>query len=81
MTISCRFQMDKRQMPVLWHQSLLVFCQRYKADISSEQKEALLQLLTVHKHYLITPEIRRELLHSTCRDAETLDETGMMQDE
>lgn len=32
-------------MPVLWHQSLLTFAQRYKNDISSEQKEALLNLL------------------------------------
>lgn len=32
-------------MPVLWHQSLLTFVQRYKNDISSEQKEALFALL------------------------------------
>ncbi len=57
-------------MPVLWHQALLTFCQRYKGGLSGEQKEALLQLLTVHKHPTITPEIRREILHSTCRDEE-----------
>ena len=65
-----RFHMDSREMPVLWHQALLTFVQRYKADLSSEQKEALLQLLSVHRHHSLTPEIRRELLHATCRDEE-----------
>ena len=35
----CRFEQDSRTLPVLWHQCLLVFAQRYKHDISSEQKE------------------------------------------
>nr|CAG4650938.1 EOG090X058P [Simocephalus serrulatus]SVE94207.1 EOG090X058P [Simocephalus serrulatus] len=68
-----KFQLDTREMPVLWHQALLTFSQRYKADLSSEQKEALLQLLTAHKHHSLTPEIRRELLHSVCRDQEMLE--------
>lgn len=68
-----RFQLDDRQMPVLWHQALLTFSQRYSGELSSEQKEALLQLLSYHKHPTLTPEIRRELLHSKCRDEE---ETG-----
>lgn len=68
---SCyRFQRDKRELPVLWHQALLTFVQRYKEDISSEQKEALMELLRAHTHELITPEIRRELVHSKCRDVE-----------
>ena len=65
-----RFQMDERTMPVLWHQALLTFSQRYKGDLSSEQKEALLQLLTAHKHPTITAEVRREILHSAPRDEE-----------
>ncbi|XP_060069999.1 bystin-like [Ylistrum balloti] len=65
-----RFTSDKRELPVLWHQCLLTFAQRYKEDISSEQKESLLELLRVHSHGLITPEIRRELQHSKCRDKE-----------
>nr|SVE75094.1 EOG090X058P [Daphnia dolichocephala] len=68
-----KFQLDAREMPVLWHQSMLTFCQRYKADLSSEQKEALLQLISVHKHHTLTPEIRRELLHSACRDEEIVE--------
>nr|CAG4649294.1 EOG090X058P [Scapholeberis mucronata]SVE93588.1 EOG090X058P [Scapholeberis mucronata] len=68
-----KFQMDTREMPVLWHQALLTFSQRYKSDLSTEQKEALLQLLTAHKHYSLTPEIRRELLYSACRDEEMVE--------
>jgi hypothetical protein len=35
--------------------------QRYKNDISAEQKNVLKEVLRVHSHYMITPEIRREL--------------------
>lgn len=55
---------------MLWHQCFLTFVQRYKEDISSEQKESLLELLRAHTHELITPEIRRELQHAKCRDLE-----------
>lgn len=65
-----RFQSDKRSLPVLWHQSLLTFVQRYKEDISSEQKESLLTLLKAQSHETITPEVRRELVNSKCRDKE-----------
>jgi len=65
------FRSDKRELPVLWHQALLTFSQRYKQDVSSEQKEALLELLKIHHHHTITDEIRRELQHSKCRDEET----------
>ncbi|XP_050502484.1 bystin [Diabrotica virgifera virgifera] len=65
-----RFQTDSRELPVLWHQALLTFVQRYKADISSEQKEALLELLKKQNHHTLTPEIRRELQHAKCRDLE-----------
>uniref|UniRef100_A0A1A9ZF57 Bystin n=1 Tax=Glossina pallidipes TaxID=7398 RepID=A0A1A9ZF57_GLOPL len=68
-----RFENDKRDMPILWHQSLLTFVQRYKNDISSEQKEALLALLRKQKHAKITPEIRRELHAAKCRDAEMME--------
>lgn len=65
-----RFERDPRELPVLWHQSLLTFVQRYKSDISSEQKDALLELLKKQSHWQITPEIRRELQHTKCRDIE-----------
>ena len=63
-----RFQSDKRVLPVLWHQCLLTFVQRYKESISSEQRDALLDLLRVHRHPQISAEVRRELTSSKCRD-------------
>ena len=50
---------------VLWHQSLLVFVQRYKEDITIEQREAIEAILKARFHESITPEIRRELREST----------------
>ncbi|XP_010189674.1 PREDICTED: bystin, partial [Mesitornis unicolor] len=64
------FRTDQRVLPVLWHQSFLAFAQRYKEDLSSEQKEALLELLKFHSHPQISPEIRRELMNSKTRDVE-----------
>lgn len=68
-----RFEHDKREMPVLWHQSLLTFVQRYKNDISSEQKDALFALLRKQQHPKLTPEIRRELIAARCRDVEMME--------
>ncbi|KAF1761696.1 hypothetical protein GCK72_009952 [Caenorhabditis remanei] len=56
-----RLKTDERDMPVLWHQCLLALCQRYKNDLSAEQKAAIHELIRFHGHYLISPEIRREL--------------------
>ena len=63
----CRFSLDKRELPVLFHQSLLTFAQRYKEDISHEQKQHLFILMQNQSHPKITPEIRRELTNSKCR--------------
>lgn len=65
-----RFETDQRDMPTLWHQALLIFVQRYKNDISSEQRDALLQLLRKKSHSKVTPEIRRELQAAKPRDTE-----------
>ncbi|KAL2754313.1 hypothetical protein ACRALDRAFT_1081400 [Sodiomyces alcalophilus JCM 7366] len=51
-----------RSLPVVFHQSLLAFAQRYRNDISEDQRESLLDLLLTHGHAAIAPEIRRELL-------------------
>lgn len=64
------FRSEKRELPVLWHQSLLTLAQRYKADLGSEQKEALLELLKIQTHPQISAEIRRELQNSESRDIE-----------
>jgi essential nuclear protein 1 len=61
------FSNDKRDLPVLWHQSLLVFAQRYKHDITAAQKEELRVLFKNQFHHLITPEIRRELFSGHSR--------------
>ncbi|CAK1548565.1 unnamed protein product [Leptosia nina] len=65
-----RFNNDNRILPVLWHQALLTFVQRYKSDISTEQRDALLELLRKQSHPTITQEIRRELQAAKCRDLE-----------
>jgi len=65
-----RFERDSRELPVLWHQAFLTFVQRYKADISSEQRDSLLNLLRQQNHHTITAEIRRELQNAKCRDLE-----------
>ncbi|KAI1497338.1 Bystin-domain-containing protein [Biscogniauxia marginata] len=50
------------KLPVIWHQTLLSFAQRYRNEITEDQREALLDLLLTHGHHKIGPEIRRELL-------------------
>ncbi|KAK0508775.1 hypothetical protein JMJ35_009051 [Cladonia borealis] len=55
------------KLPVIWHQCLLAFAQRYRNDITEDQREALLDLLLVRGHKDIGPEIRRELLEGRGR--------------
>jgi len=62
-----RFQKDDRKMPVIWHQSLLVFAQRYKQALTAQQKQQLKELMRKHAHPQITAEIRRELFSTKCR--------------
>jgi essential nuclear protein 1 len=57
------------KLPVIWHQTLLAFAQRYRDNITEDQREALLDLLLVRGHKDIGPEIRRELLLGRGRDA------------
>ncbi|KAK5137300.1 hypothetical protein LTR08_000270 [Meristemomyces frigidus] len=55
------------KLPVLWHQCLLAFAQRYKNEITEDQREALLDLLLSRGHKQIGPEVRRELLEGRGR--------------
>jgi essential nuclear protein 1 len=48
---------ERRELPVLWHQALLVFAQRYKHDVTAAQKEALKPLFKAQFHHQITPEV------------------------
>merc|ERR1739842_275682 len=65
-----KFQTERRELPVLWHQALLTFVQRYKGHVSSEQRDALIDLIKVQGHYKMTAEIRRELVNAKTRDQE-----------
>ncbi|GJJ07694.1 hypothetical protein Clacol_001899 [Clathrus columnatus] len=58
---------ESEKLPVLWHQSLLVFCQRFAPDLAPNQKDALLDVIRVHPHHDISPEIRRELVNNVSR--------------
>lgn len=62
-----RFENETRTMPVIWHQSLLAFVQRYKNELLKEDKDNLMILLEKQNHKLVTPEISRELNHSRNR--------------
>ena len=62
-----RFADDERQMPVVWHQCMLCFIQRYKDEIRPQDKEAIRKLCGIQHHYQVTPEIIRELDHGKGR--------------
>lgn len=64
------------KLPVLWHQSLLVFAQRYKNDITEDQREALLDLLLARGHREIGPEVRRELVAGRERGRDVVPTNG-----
>ncbi|ODQ78040.1 hypothetical protein BABINDRAFT_66069 [Babjeviella inositovora NRRL Y-12698] len=49
-------------LPVVWHKAFLAFAQRYKNDITDDQRDFLLETVRQRFHRDIGPEIRRELL-------------------
>lgn len=59
-------------LPVLWHQCLLVFVQRYKNELKDEARGKLKDVMRVHSHPKITPEIRRELFGLTAYKEERM---------
>jgi len=61
------FMEERRKLPVIWHQEVLIFAQRYKEDLTKEQKDAIKAVIKVHPHLQISPEIHRELDGSCCR--------------
>jgi len=69
-----RFHTETRTLPILWHQSLLSFAERYKQSITSEQKSHIKQLIRQHSHPVITREIRRELFSSKNRGEDIVNE-------
>jgi essential nuclear protein 1 len=53
---------DERELPVVWHQNLLTFAQRYKNELSDSQKETIKMVSKVKSHKAISDEIRREIM-------------------
>ena len=66
-------------LPVLWHQALLVFVQRYKSSLTADDKELIRQSVKVENHHQITKEVRRELfgVKGFKNDFEGADDEGM----
>lgn len=63
------FAAEPRQMPVVWHQCLLIFVQRYKHQLTTASRDALRGLTEVQHHYLVSAEVVRELDQAAPRDA------------
>lgn len=63
-----RFKTYDGPMPLLWHQGFLSFAQRYRNDVTEDQRDVLLDVLLVKGHPGITPEIRRELVEGRERE-------------
>ncbi|KAI3422479.1 hypothetical protein GPALN_012987 [Globodera pallida] len=59
------------ELPVIWHQTLLAFVERYANDISAEQREALIELTKVHSHHQITSDLLRLLRAAESRNEES----------
>lgn len=73
------FSKEERQLPVVWHQALLCFVQRYKAEIRREDKVTLRALCDAQHHYQVTPEVMRELDVAKSRgDKTAVDNSGML---
>lgn len=54
-------------LPVVWHKAFLAFVQRYKNDITDDQRDFLLETVRQRFHHAIGPEIRRELVSGVLR--------------
>lgn len=67
-----RFEAEDRELPSIWHQSLLMFIQRYKKDIKEEDLGDIRRLIKKHRHHLITDEIYKEIDTVIARRIRTL---------
>ena len=57
----CSFGQFGAALPVLWHQALLVFVQRYKSEFDADRKKCIRELVGLQNHAMISPEIIREI--------------------
>ena len=62
-----RFWDDKRQLPVVWHQALVTFVERYKFEITAKDKVRLRRLTGRQEHYMLTPDVLAELRYERSR--------------
>ncbi|CUM65720.1 uncharacterized protein PRCAT00003368001 [Priceomyces carsonii] len=74
---------DKKEklpvLPIVWHKAFLAFAQRYKNDITDDQRDFLLETVRQRFHHAIGPEIRRELLAGAPRlTAQPIKEAAMI---
>ncbi len=58
-------------LPVMWHQAVLAFVQRYKLELSDTQKDALRFLIRKKVHPAISEEIRNEILSTRVNEGAT----------
>lgn len=61
---------ETEPMPLIWHKAFLAFAQRYKNDITDDQRDFLMEVIRQRGHKEIGPEIRRELLEGKRREEE-----------
>jgi essential nuclear protein 1 len=71
------FGEEELALPVIWHQALLTFVQRYKQDITVADKTRLKAVMKMQFHYLVTPEIRREIGMGLSRGEKASETAGM----
>ena len=53
----------QERLPVMWHQMLLIFVQKYKEYLDEVQKKKLKLVMRIRCHPTITEEIRYELFN------------------
>lgn len=57
----CSFSSSENVLPVIWHQALLVFVQRYKSEFDEDRRKIIRELVRCQNHAMISPEIIREI--------------------
>lgn len=74
------FSDNMPELPVVWHKAFLAFSQRYKNDITDDQRDFLLETVRQRFHHAIGPEIRRELLAGQPRTEDSKLREATMED-
>lgn len=55
------FAHSESALPVIWHQALLVFVQRYKSEFDEDRRKNMRDLVGLQNHSMISIEIIREI--------------------